>query len=235
MRHLKIFLFFLAICFLGAGIVQAGDFEGTIPMDAAATYFFQDSYSGKILQFSYDNVTKTLVGTFGDWGPAYGMYMYSKLVWSFNLYYPSGGYFPVTFVCKMLSKNPYVFETYWVNGEGYKEGPYILTQATVLGVWDLYYDWGCVGIQGLTWIEFFDDGTFTTGQGSSGTWTQLGDQVEFVFVPSGTTYTGTINGDYMSGTMHNPSGSTGCWEANRTGSKLEGKGYTDNGVDASGQ
>jgi len=234
MRHLKIFLFFLAICFLGAGIVQAGDFEGTTSMDAAATYCFQDSFSGEILQFSYDNVTKTLVGTFGDYGPAYGMYMYSKLVWSFNVYYPSD-YYPVTYMCKMLSKNPYVFETYWVNIDGSKHGPYTLTQVqcvpSVEGVWDLYYDWGCDGSPGLTWIEFFDDGTFTTGQGSSGTWTQVGNQVEWVFVPSGTTYTGTIDGDYMSGTM----GSNGCWEAFRTGSNLEGKGYTDNGVDASGQ
>jgi len=105
--------------------------------------------------------------------------------------------------------------------------------ASIVGLWNILYDWSCDGLPGSTWIEFFNGGTFNNGEGYSGTWTQNGNQVEFVYT-NGTTYTGTFSGDTMTGTMDSLSGFTGCWDATRTSKAVNG-GSTDNGVDASGQ
>ena len=84
----------------------------------------------------------------------------------------------------------------------------------IVGDWALNYDWGCNGVDGTSTINFYSDGTFSTSSGSSGTWTQISDQVQWIFT-SGTTYDGTISNNYMSGTMVSSTSTTGCWDATR--------------------
>ena len=111
------------------------------------------------------------------------------------------------------------------------------TGNSIVGDWTLNYDWNCDGSSNTATITFAADGTFTTSGGGSGTWTQNGDQVQWVY-DNGTTYDGTISGDTMSGTMVGYTGSTGCWDATRiAGSNSE---YTivtvhPSGLNASGE
>ncbi len=111
----------------------------------------------------------------------------------------------------------------------------------VVGTWDKSYDWECNGNPGSVRDTLRADGTWSDSQGSSGTWTQTGDQYTQVFT-GGTTYRGTVNSlcSYMQGTMVVPStGRTGCWNASRTQSKaVEGAVITEydgDGLSANGE
>lgn len=79
-----------------------------------------------------------------------------------------------------------------------------------LGIWKLSSGWS----KAVSSIEFKTDGTFVTGDASSGTWTLDGDGLKFTFT-DGTYYIGNINGDMMDGTMKDPAGATGTWDAQR--------------------
>ena len=103
----------------------------------------------------------------------------------------------------------------------------------IVGTWDLYYDWGCTGSPSLTTWDFYPDGTFDDGQGASGTYTMVGDQLTATY-SSGTVYTGTLSGTYMSGTMLGFSGQTGCWEAFKTALPSTEASQGDSGIDAAG-
>lgn len=82
----------------------------------------------------------------------------------------------------------------------------------VVGTWNLAYDWDGAGSTGSITIQYYADHTFTTSEGTTGTWSHTGNQFTRVYL-SGTIYSGTVNAacDYMSGTMTSYSGSTGCW------------------------
>lgn len=80
--------------------------------------------------------------------------------------------------------------------------------ANIIGTWDYYYDWGNYGNYAKTSITFDNNGTFTTGQGSSGNWTLLDGSIVFIY-PNGCTYSGNVCGYAMVGTMN----SLGCWYA----------------------
>lgn len=88
---------------------------------------------------------------------------------------------------------------------------------SVVGTWDLYYDWDCDGTYGTTWMEFFSDGTWENGEGYVGTWLQDGCNIDWWF-ESGTHYWGVmeLDGMYMEGDMLSYGGLEGCWWADRT-------------------
>ena len=134
MRHLKVFLFFMVICFVTVGTANAADYDSDPDfkmnsgvLSPATTYCFEESYTGWLLQVDYDPINNTLTGTFEGYGPVYGIFYNNTLVWSFDARYPEYGW-PVTYVGKIIKLRPLTFETYWVVSDGYKEGPYLLTK-----------------------------------------------------------------------------------------------------------
>ena len=87
--------------------------------------------------------------------------------------------------------------------------------SSIVSDWNLSYDWGCIGSPGTTTITFNPDGTFATGDGGLGSWTQYGPVIQWVY-SIGTTYDGTLTNNSMEGTMIAPDGiTTGCWTAER--------------------
>lgn len=89
------------------------------------------------------------------------------------------------------------------------------------GIWDLAYDWDCDGSWEYGWIEFYANGTFEDEFYTTGTWTQNGCDVDWVYDNS-THYWGVmvLDGSFMSGDMLGFSGRDGCWEANATDGKV---------------
>jgi hypothetical protein len=91
------------------------------------------------------------------------------------------------------------------------------------GIWQLYYDWFCDGIDvGDTSQEFYGDGTWYMPEwGYYGTWIQDGCNIDFWFNDFDTHYWGvmTLDGMYMDGEMLDYEGNTGCWWADRTARK----------------
>jgi hypothetical protein len=84
----------------------------------------------------------------------------------------------------------------------------------VIGDWLLLYDWGCQGTPASDVLTLQPDFTFTTSDGFSGTWTQTENLVVITFA-SGAEYIGYVAGNIMAGTSSSPTGSPGCWEAQR--------------------
>jgi hypothetical protein len=100
----------------------------------------------------------------------------------------------------------------------------VIAASTLFGCGNYLYD---NDISGTTWyvdfywtggssgsedIYFYTDGSTDWG----GTWTQDGKDVSWTFTATATaTYTGEIDGDYMSGTMSNSNGDTGTWDASK--------------------
>lgn len=91
-----------------------------------------------------------------------------------------------------------------------------------LGLWDMFFDWNCDGSFSSTTWNFKEDKTFESTGGFHGTWSVSGKQITVTY-SSGTTYSGTIDsaGTFMSGTMVDYDGVTGCWDASHidTGAK----------------
>jgi len=89
--------------------------------------------------------------------------------------------------------------------------------ASMEGLWTLHYDWGCVGSSSRVTIQFFGDGTFLTSENNTGTWSQDGCNVDWVY-SNNTHYWGVMesNGLSMSGDMHSNWAGDGCWTANRS-------------------
>jgi len=86
----------------------------------------------------------------------------------------------------------------------------------IAGTWILAYDWGCQGLPFYAEWYINGDGTFTSSDGFSGTWSLNGGQVTITY-SGGAVYTGTVTENQLEGTMVSPSGSTGCWSANYSG------------------
>jgi hypothetical protein len=87
----------------------------------------------------------------------------------------------------------------------------------IVGIWDLIYDWDCDGSFRGTWIEFFKDYTFETGESYTGKWIQIDYQVYFYdHIGESIYYIGTmVSPNDMGGTMSHIQGMSGCWEAHR--------------------
>jgi hypothetical protein len=88
---------------------------------------------------------------------------------------------------------------------------------SIVDVWTLTYDWNCDGEDGSTSLTFYENGTFQSSGGSSGTWEQAGCVVNWWY-ESGTHYWGVMQSDglFMEGDMLSWMGSDGCWWAERT-------------------
>ena len=91
---------------------------------------------------------------------------------------------------------------------------------SMVGLWELWYDWGCTGVPSWTTIQFFGDGTFLTGDANDGTWTQDGCDVDWVYW-NGTHYWGVMddNGLHMEGDMWAAFPGDGCWSTDRSYSR----------------
>ncbi len=129
MKYSNVFFPLVAIFILAVGIAHAADYDSkrdNVPLSPGLILCFEDSYMGDVLQIDYDQATQTLTGTFstmlGDVS-VYGIYYNKTLVWSFDI---AGIH--VTYVGKIVSRNPLTFETYWVTSSGAKDGPYTLTR-----------------------------------------------------------------------------------------------------------
>lgn len=100
--------------------------------------------------------------------------------------------------------------------------PILSSSPSVVGDWDLYYDWSCSSsYSGPSTFSFDADGTYfayeETG-GAYGTWRVQGKTLDFMYDTSPNAhYIGTINdtGDYAEGSMSTSDGSSGCWYANK--------------------
>ncbi|GAM11439.1 chitinase ChiA [Geobacter sp. OR-1] len=114
-----------------------------------------------------------------------------------------------------ISKTGYYTSSYSYAMTASKTGQLFVmnqTTATIVGSWQLFFDWDCDGTIGIAGVSFFSNNTFSTTDGGSGTWSKTGYQVKFTF-PSGTAYTGTVGNNTMQGTSMTPTGFLGCWNA----------------------
>jgi len=87
----------------------------------------------------------------------------------------------------------------------------------VVGRWTLTYDWDCDGSSSELELIFFSDGTFgNDGDMNRGQWIDNGQNIRWRYNEDPySVYEGTLYGYYMSGTMSNNNGDSGCWTAQK--------------------
>jgi hypothetical protein len=85
---------------------------------------------------------------------------------------------------------------------------------SMVGTWDLIFDWSCDTITLDTLISFEEDGSFTTDGGGEGMWMQDACAVEWYF-DGGAHYEGSmaLDGESMEGDFDHPAPAFGCWTA----------------------
>lgn len=81
----------------------------------------------------------------------------------------------------------------------------------VTGDWTLFYDWGCDGSYSKTTFKVNTNGTFNTGEGSSGSWVQIAGMFVFKFKGIDTTYAGNLASKSITGVSTTFSGLNGCF------------------------
>lgn len=84
----------------------------------------------------------------------------------------------------------------------------------VMGAWTLYFDWAPTDTYYSSTLTLNADYTFDTGDSFAGMWSFVEGQLTLSF-DNGTSYVGTGDGTYLSGTMTGYDGSTGIWYADR--------------------
>jgi hypothetical protein len=85
---------------------------------------------------------------------------------------------------------------------------------SIVGQWNMHYDWDCAGTPLTVVLTFNSNQTFVSSSGVSGTWSMDGSFIKWVYT-NGTTYQGWVAGEYMAGNVVSYSGATGCWNADR--------------------
>lgn len=89
----------------------------------------------------------------------------------------------------------------------------------------LYYDWGCDRSYSSTSITFNTNGTFTTGEGSSGTWVRIGGtaagMITFQFTNSRTTYSSVTTSAAATGIQSTFGGTNGCHHISGSGTTTQ--------------
>ena len=96
--------------------------------------------------------------------------------------------------------------------------PIFSSAPSVIGDWDLYYDWDCTGTySGPAIISFYADQSYFAAEdagGAYGTWSVQGKTIDFQYdeFPNAH-YTGSLEstGIHAEGTMSTAEGSRGCW------------------------
>lgn len=86
------------------------------------------------------------------------------------------------------------------------------------GTATLFFDWGCDGSYSSTSITFNATGSFSTGDGGSGTWVRIGGtaagnqagMISFQFTGSSTTYSSLNTSSAATGIQSTFSGLNGC-------------------------
>jgi hypothetical protein len=100
------------------------------------------------------------------------------------------------------------------------DSPIFSSSPSVVGEWDLYYDWNCTGTYyGPATIIFQPDGSYYAyedGGEGYGTWTMSAKTLDFIYsgYPNAH-YTGTTSSTHAEGTMSTDDGSRGCWYADK--------------------
>jgi len=91
----------------------------------------------------------------------------------------------------------------------------VTAPVTVVGNWNLYYDWTGTGKSYLSAvITFKSDGTFTTSQKETGTWTQVTDNGLIIWkFTNNCVYGGNVAGKAATGIMSLFPSSKGVWYA----------------------
>ncbi len=90
-----------------------------------------------------------------------------------------------------------------------------LCDYSIIGSWEVNFDWDCTGFSLTGTWELYADGTFYDSFDDSGTWTLEGALFDIYYaLPSVAHYTGTVVGNTMSGTMSSDTDS-GCWDGRR--------------------
>ncbi len=116
-----------------------------------------------------------------------------------------------------------VFTALGIQGKGFLSflQEYVpVSNKAVVGDWAVFYDWGCTGTYaGPANMTFHEDLTFSIFEDAgslAGRWEMSGKTVKFTFdeYPN-SVYIGDLDGTYMTGTMTNSDGGSGCWYANR--------------------
>ncbi|WP_421894665.1 choice-of-anchor D domain-containing protein [Marinoscillum sp.] len=103
-----------------------------------------------------------------------------------------------------------------IHNSGFSDLEYELSTGLVddfLGEWLLTYDWNCNGGASGAVVDFLEDHTFATSEGTGGTWSMDRDSIVWVF-DAGARYAGNREGNFMSGLMTS-GGSSGCWFADK--------------------
>jgi hypothetical protein len=92
-----------------------------------------------------------------------------------------------------------------------------VTPLSVIGNWDLYFDWSGSGTSySHAVMTFKSDGTFTDNVGNTGNWTQSTDNGMIIWKYDNieTVYSGNVAGKTMTGIMNYfPSSINGVWYA----------------------
>jgi hypothetical protein len=81
----------------------------------------------------------------------------------------------------------------------------------VPGSWTLFYDWNCTGNYSQTSMTVNSNGTWTNGQGYSGSWVQEAGMFLFDFNNSKTTYGGNLASKSITGIQTTFGGLSGCF------------------------
>ncbi|MBN2387060.1 MAG: hypothetical protein JXB85_08565 [Anaerolineales bacterium] len=97
---------------------------------------------------------------------------------------------------------------------GFRDGGFLAGGGSAVGTWNFSYDWNCDGDSRTGTFYIYDDRTFSDSQGGSGSWAYTSGELNLIY-PGGTTYTGRLNGNTISGTMVDADGDEGCWEGTR--------------------
>lgn len=74
---------------------------------------------------------------------------------------------------------------------------------SVSGQYSLHYSWGCSGSYGSSTVTFNADGTFKTGDGFHGKWSQTNGNVIWRYDGDSAIYAGVVNGGAIVGNMVN--------------------------------
>ncbi len=98
---------------------------------------------------------------------------------------------------------------------------------SVSGQFSLHYSWGCSGPYATTTVTFSGSGTigtFVTGDGFSGKWSQTNGNVLWRYNGDSAIYSGVVNGGAIVGNMANFAASNhGCFYCSKPTASLVGE------------
>ena len=84
--------------------------------------------------------------------------------------------------------------------------------SSIVGTWDLSWDWDCDGTSYITEITFDRNGTMFDNTGGSGNWIDQDGMIIWQYKPNPTVYAGQLIGEHAAGASKNGSSlSKGCF------------------------